>query len=119
MHVDIVSSPSQFLCSGQCNIVIAHVDRLHNSWSQSRWCMQGTTKRDIVITHVDTLDNDWIQLAHTIAASPNSYTAASDRVYGHFQAKSFFEQVAPDQTVALAYSGLPLCCGPSIVKCAA
>ena len=67
--------------------------------------VQDGGKREIVITHVDTLDNDWNQLAQTITASSESYLTATDRVYGHFQANSFFEQVAPNQTVALAYSG--------------
>lgn len=67
--------------------------------------LQGSGDQDIIITHVDTTYNDWNQLSKTLTTSPDSYLTASDRLYSHFQAKSFFEQVAPAQTVALAYSG--------------
>ncbi|KAK9820728.1 hypothetical protein WJX74_004819 [Apatococcus lobatus] len=67
---------------------------------------EGSAKQDIIITHVDTTYNDWNQLSKTLTTSPDSYLTATDRLYSHFQAKSFFEQVAPARTIALAYSGI-------------
>lgn len=62
---------------------------------------------NIVVTHIDTGANDWGQLFQTVASMPGSYLAASpsSRVYSHGSAKSFFEQVAPSNSIALIYSG--------------
>ncbi|KAK9865969.1 hypothetical protein WJX84_000204 [Apatococcus fuscideae] len=67
---------------------------------------EGDVGQDIIITHVDTSGNDWNQLCRTVMSSPISYLAGSERVYSHAQARSFFEQVAPAGSVALAYSGI-------------
>ena len=67
--------------------------------------LQASADQDIIVTHVDTTYNDWNQLSKTLSTSPDSYLTATDRLYSYFQAKSFFEQVAPAATVALAYSG--------------
>lgn len=62
---------------------------------------------DIVFTHIDTGANDWGQLFQTVASMPDSYLAASSGggVYSHGSAKSFYEQVAPSNSIALIYSG--------------
>ncbi|KAK9820742.1 hypothetical protein WJX74_008810 [Apatococcus lobatus] len=69
---------------------------------------QAGERRDIVVTHIDTLANDWSQLFQNVTSLPNSYLAASpgSGVYTHGSAKSFFEQVAPSSSIALAYSGV-------------
>ena len=67
--------------------------------------LQGSGDQDVTVTHVDTAYNDWNQLSKTLQSSPDSYLTATDRLYSYFQAKSFFEQVAPAASVALAYSG--------------
>ncbi|KAK9865978.1 hypothetical protein WJX84_007354 [Apatococcus fuscideae] len=59
----------------------------------------------IIVTHVDTTANDWNQLCRNITHT-DSYQSASDGIYSHFMARSFYEQVAPASTVALAYSGI-------------
>ena len=67
----------------------------------------GKRPRDIIVTHIDTLANDWSQLFENVVSLPSSYLASScgRGVYAHGSAKSFFEQVAPSNSVALAYSG--------------
>ena len=53
---------------------------------------------------MDTTANDWNQLCRNITHA-DSYQSTSDGIYSHFMARSFYEQVAPAGSVALAYSG--------------
>ena len=75
---------------------------------QAGLLLQDGKHRDIIVTHVDTPGNDWNQLCRTINAGGGSYLAASDHVWGHASARSFYEQVAPSASISLAYSGVML-----------
>ena len=71
--------------------------------------VQAGKGRPIIVTHVDRIGNDWNQLCRTITGGTgddcSSYLQGGDDIYGHALAKSFYEQVAPSNSISLAYSG--------------
>lgn len=68
---------------------------------------QDGKQRPIIVTHVDMIGNDWNQLFRTINGGNGCpcYLQSGTDVYGHALARSFYEQVAPPNSISLAYSG--------------